>query len=356
MFLSDFLMRVAYAMIGGIPAILIVIWLKSSEKIDIFDVSTNFNPFKVALTQDHTEEQPMFIKMKERHNIPPDSLYVEYKCKDPKNKRPTLILLPGGPGGDHSIYAKQIDVFFKWVDVVIFDPRGCGKSSLATPACYSMDVYIDDVEDIREQLELDDIVILGTSYGSMAAQGYAVKYGKKVGLKALVLVAGAPSYEFIESARLGLLEIGSSEQIETFDCLLAGRITTDEQLREYFKVMAPLYSTSTRNGETFHSAKKDVHYNADAALAGFGPDGFLRMFDWRNELPAIACPTCIIVGEEDWINQTEQAEEMQKLIPQSNLVIIKESGHFVWVDQKEKYLSVVTDFLSASGTGLCCTN
>ena len=287
--------------------------------------------------------------MEERDGIPSDSLYVEYKCKDPKKKRPTLILLPGGPGGDHSIYAKQIDVFFEWVDVVMFDPRGCGKSSLATPACYSMDVYIDDVEDIREQLKLDDIAILGTSYGSMVAQGYAVKYGKKVDLKALILVAGAPSYEFIETARLKLLEIGSSEQIEAFDRLLTGRITTDDQLREYFRVMAPLYSLSARKGETFHSAKKDVRYNADAAMAGFGPDGFLRTFDWRRELHAITCPTFIIVGEEDWINQPGQAEEMQKLIPKSKLVILKESGHFVWVDQKARYLSAVTAFLGASG-------
>ena len=53
MFLSELALRVVYAMIGGIPAILIVIWLKRSEKVDIFDVSTNFNPFKLTLKQDN---------------------------------------------------------------------------------------------------------------------------------------------------------------------------------------------------------------------------------------------------------------------------------------------------------------
>jgi len=49
MFLSDLSLRVIYAIVGGVPAILIVVWLKRIEKIDIYDVSTNFNPFKVSL-------------------------------------------------------------------------------------------------------------------------------------------------------------------------------------------------------------------------------------------------------------------------------------------------------------------
>ncbi|MCP4475940.1 MAG: alpha/beta hydrolase [Gammaproteobacteria bacterium] len=70
-------------------------------------------------------------------------------------------------------------LFFNYLDVVIFDPRGCRKSSIENSLCYSMDVYIDDIEDIRQQLEIDKVVILGTSYGSMVAQGYAIKYGKE---------------------------------------------------------------------------------------------------------------------------------------------------------------------------------
>lgn len=287
----------------------------------------------------------MFIQTKERKGIPSDTLYVAYKAKDSQKKRPTIILLPGGPGGDHSIYTKQIDAFFECVDVVVFDPRGCGKSTLATPSCHSMEVYIDDVEDIREQLGLEDVIILGTSYGSMAAQGYAVKYAESIGLKGLILVAGAPSHKFIESARLRLLEIGSPEQVNAFDHLLAGHITTDDQLREYFKLMAPLYSLSAKKNESFHSAKKNVRYSAEAAMAGFGPKGFLRTFDWRNNLPNISTPTFIIVGQQDWINQPEQAKQIHELISNSQLVIIPESGHFVWVDKQEQYLATVSSFL-----------
>ena len=298
----------------------------------------------------------MLIKIKRRGNIPADSLYVDYRVENSQRKRLTLILLPGGPGGDHSIYLKQIDVFYECMDVVVFDPRGCGKSTLANSECYSMDVYIDDVEAIRRQLELDSIVILGTSYGSMAAQGYAIKYGYSIDLKGLILVAGAPSYQFIDDARIELERLGTSEQRDAFKKLLEGKIKTDDQLRDYFKTMASVYSFIEEKEKGFHAAKRDVRYNAQAALAGFGPSGFLRSFDWRANLTDISCPTLIIVGEYDWINSPKQAKEMSKLIPNNSLSIILESGHFVWVDKKETYLDIVKNFLRQECPHARCSN
>ena len=287
----------------------------------------------------------MFIKINKRKDVASDTLYVQYMVKDSSKKRPTLILLPGGPGGDHTIYSKQAETFFYSLDILMFDPRGCGKSSISDSSCYSMDVYIDDVEDIRQQLNLDSIVILGTSYGSMAAQGYAIKYGGKINLLAMILIAGAPSHEFIDAAELYLNKMGTKEQISAFHHLLSGQITTDDKLRDYFKIMAPLYSRSAKEGQTLHSARNDVRYNAQAALAGFGPQGFLRSFDWRDKLPSIITPTFMIVGEQDWINRPQQLKEIKTLIPKSQLTVIPDSGHFVWIDQKKKYFTAVMGFL-----------
>jgi len=47
--LTDYMVRFAYAIVGGAPAWLLVIYLKNKEKIDIYDVGTNFNPFKLSM-------------------------------------------------------------------------------------------------------------------------------------------------------------------------------------------------------------------------------------------------------------------------------------------------------------------
>lgn len=287
----------------------------------------------------------MFIQTKLRPNLPSDTLYVEYKVKNPDAKRTTIILLPGGPGGDHSIYREQVDTLFQHVDTVMFDPRGCGKSTISHPNGYHIQTYIDDVEEIRNQLELDDVIILGTSYGSMAAQGYAIQYGQSTHLRALILVCGSASYEFIQTAQTLLDDIGTDEQIAQFQQLLDGDITTDDMLRHYFKVMTSLY-TNAKPGD-FRSATKEVRYNAQAANAGFAPNGFLRKFDWRKQLSQINCPTQIIFGANDWINHPKNSEEMAALIPNAKLNLIPDSKHLVWVDQKEKYFGCLTHFLQS---------
>ena len=47
--LTDYFVRFLYAMLGGGPAWLFVIFLKKKESIDVYDVGTNFNPFKITL-------------------------------------------------------------------------------------------------------------------------------------------------------------------------------------------------------------------------------------------------------------------------------------------------------------------
>lgn len=51
MFLSAYLMRLSYAVVGGGPATIIVHILKKVEKIDVYDGSTDFNPFKLSLSE-----------------------------------------------------------------------------------------------------------------------------------------------------------------------------------------------------------------------------------------------------------------------------------------------------------------
>jgi len=47
--LTDYFVRFLYATLGGGPAWLFVIYLKKKENIDVYDIGTNFNPFKLAL-------------------------------------------------------------------------------------------------------------------------------------------------------------------------------------------------------------------------------------------------------------------------------------------------------------------
>ena len=110
------------------------------------------------------------------------SLYVEISGNE--NGIPVLFL-HGGPGaGSSELFRRYFDP--KKYKIIIFDQRGCGKS---TPfgACENntSDKLVDDIKQILQHLNIQQVVIYGGSWGSTLALLFSEKYPQSV--KALVL-------------------------------------------------------------------------------------------------------------------------------------------------------------------------
>ncbi len=276
------------------------------------------------------------ITLKQRGEIPRRSLYVEYHPGVDHDNSQALIFLPGGPGGDMRIFKNgQLSHFQQWYNVILMDPRGCGNSEPCDIAEYHMDVYIDDVEAIRQHLGIENWVVMGGSYGSVVAQGYAIKYGTT--LSELILVNGTSSASFLQDALANLHEIATKAQIAMFEQLLDGQINTAKAMTEYYRVMWPLYTPK-------HPDTKppviDNDLPARILTGGFGPGGFLRDFDFTAELKRIQCPTLIIVGENDWINSPQIVSQTAQVIKNSQYHQIPDCGHLPFLDQPERYYAV----------------
>lgn len=121
-----------------------------------------------------------FIKVKKTSTIPETIIYTEFHKINEMSPtiRDTLILLPGGPGGNHTVYNLFVGKLLPYADLILFDPRGCGNSQNSPAKYCKLEQYIEDVESIREfyNISPDKFIVLGASYGSMAALGYSIKY------------------------------------------------------------------------------------------------------------------------------------------------------------------------------------
>ena len=84
-------------------------------------------------------------------------------------KRPTLLLLHGGPGHDHSAFKPELAALADWMQVVFFDQRGMGRSDRRPAAEWTLDVWADDVVALCAALEIEHPLVLGASFGSMVA-------------------------------------------------------------------------------------------------------------------------------------------------------------------------------------------
>ena len=148
-------------------------------------------------------------------------------------ERPVMFMLHGGPGGDHCRFKQHSLEFQDIAQLVFIDHRGCGRSKKTKQSDYTLENNIEDIEALRQHLGLKRICILGTSYGGMVAQGYAIRYPKNV--DKLMLVVTAPSYRFREQAIQYLQDHGNKKQIEIANHLWDGTFKNHKHIMEFFK-------------------------------------------------------------------------------------------------------------------------
>jgi len=258
---------------------------------------------------------------------------------------PGAFVVHGGPGLDHT---SNRDTFLSLADrlqLVLFDHRGQGRSARGEPGSYTLDNNVEDMEALRRHLGLDKITVIGTSYGGIVALSYAVRYPERV--DRLIVIVTAAHGGFLKRARELVHERGTPEQIRCCRWLFDGSFETVEQMREYFRVMGPMYAL--RYDPVIAEATRDrVIYSVEAINQAFG--GFLRTYDIRDRLPGIAVPTLVLGGNEDWICAPEFSREIAGLIPGARLEIFADCGHAMRSDQPERMLCAIREFLIETAT------
>lgn len=287
----------------------------------------------------------MQIKIAARDGAPETNLYIKIIKRSDRQEwdREVLVLIPGGPGGNHTLYADLEKDLLEYADLVIIDLRGCGYSAKSDVQYCTLDHHIRDIEAVRSHLNIPAPIIHGCSYGAMVALGFAIFFSDN--LSKLILSSGAASGDFVRSAKVNLLKRGSPEQIEMANILWEGRFENPAQFTEYYKVMASLYVYHSPKPEELPTLKHSIPYNTD--LVNYAFRGFLLEFDYRKLLKRVKIPTLIFSGKNDWITDIEQAELLHSGINGSTLISFDECGHFPWIDQKELFLSNLRLFLSS---------
>jgi proline iminopeptidase len=259
---------------------------------------------------------------------------------DQMRERPVAVLLHGGPGADHTSYKPTFEPLTELMQLVYVDHRGQGRSARGNPATYTLDNNVEDLEVLRDYLGLEQIVVIGGSYGGMVGLAYASRYPDRVAK--LIVYATAASHQFIPRAKALLRERGTLKQQAIAAYLWEGKFESDAQLNDYFQVLGPLYS-QTYQPVGVAAAWDRTILSIEAINVAFG--GFLREYDLRPELPQITAPSLVIGARHDWICAPEFAVEIAAAIPQAKLIIFEQSGHSIRSDQPEDLIKAIAAFI-----------
>ena len=118
--------------------------------------------------------------------------YYRIVGKTEEGKSP-IILLHGGPGSTHNYFELLDRVAESGRAVIMYDQLGCGKSYVeGHPELWKTETWVDELDALRKYLHLDQIHLLGQSWGGMLALEYGYERHPD-GIRSLILSSTNPS-------------------------------------------------------------------------------------------------------------------------------------------------------------------
>jgi proline iminopeptidase len=208
-------------------------------------------------------------------------------------ERPTMLLLHGGPGADHSLFKPEFSALIDTAQIIYLDQRGSGRSDTGSPAGWTWQQWADDVAAFCRTLDVTRPVLVGTSSGALVALHCAARHPDLVAGLILDSPLGVPT------SLAETLEVferrGGPPAREAARRYLSG--DTSDQATTAWKTHAlPLYGDSVAQADMEQRrARARLNENVQTHF-GSGACGPAEATD---HLPAITCPTLILAGEND---------------------------------------------------------
>jgi pimeloyl-ACP methyl ester carboxylesterase len=257
-------------------------------------------------------------------------------------ERPTLIVMHGGPGFDHSLMRPYFDRFADTHQVIYLDHRGNGRSG-GEPDTWTLAQWGDDVHAFCQALGIEKPIVYGLSFGGMVAMSYAARHPEapsKLVFSSTAAVMDLPAtYAMME--RLGGPEArGIAEAFWT--------APTAERAAAYMSVCMPLYNPSSAKPDAGlgDAARKRAIQRTEVMFRFI--EGEQAHMDLRPGLAAVRCPTLILAGDLDPITPVSCAEAILAALPDGvgELVVFDDAGHGIHRDQPELAEAVLRRFLA----------
>ena len=323
---------------------------------------------------------------------------------DLRSKAP-LVLLHGGPGIPGNSYAQLMADLADSRPVVRYDQLGCGRSDRPNdPSLWRVETFLDELAALRDALALDDIHLLGHSWGGML--GIQDLLRKPPGVRSLVLSSSLFSTQcWVEEARRlrgdlpahivasmhrfeehhrptgraapGVVEVRPG--IAPKDVIGRARVMKRmlplmtsppvQRMASWASVVPPLRRAAYEiAGMAF--VRRYVFRMADVPLTlcqdylarnqqvyetMWGPSEFFAtgvLEDWNVEsrLGEIDVPTLILSGRYDEATPAQQ-QRLHEGIPGSRWTIFEHSAHLTFLTEPERYREVLTSFLDGVEAG-----
>ena len=265
---------------------------------------------------------------------------------------PPLVILHGGPGASHD-YLLALGDLADDRAVVFYDQVGNGRSTHYPERgedFYTVDLFVRELQNLVDELGIADRHhVLGQSWGGFLGQEYALTH--PAGLKALVLSNTAASFpDFVREANRLRADL-PPEVEETLKRHEEAGTTDDPDYEQacivfYGRHLCRVDPWPQEVVDAFAWIEKDpTVYHTMNGPSEFHVIGSIRDWQSKDRLGEIDVPTLITSGRYDEATPALQ-EALMEGIPNSEWVLFEESSHTPFIEERERYMQVVGDWLA----------
>lgn len=271
-----------------------------------------------------------------------------------------LVVVHGGPGAEHSYFLPYLLPLARGHRLIFIDERGSGRSQrLQDSSQYTVEAMVEDVEDVRQALNLGKISLLGHSYGGVLAEAYALKYQQN--LTHLILNSTFPSTRQMnevlarEKAQMPADKLKRLNELEQAGLFGKGQVWEHGRYPAeygnlawgpgYFPFLYGARPDSTYDPASGAPTNWELYREMWGSHGEFIIDGNLKSVEYVDRLSTIHVPTLVMAGDHDECDPS-LSKEMHEKIAGSELVILPNSGHMNFVDQPDLWEKAVEGFLS----------
>jgi pimeloyl-ACP methyl ester carboxylesterase len=259
-------------------------------------------------------------------------------------ERPTVLLLHGGPGADHSHYRPDMSALADVAQLVFYDHRGNGRSEGSTSAHWNLAQWGDDVKALCDALGIVKPIVFGASFGGMVALSYATRHpghAAKLMLMSTAARGGAHTQRRVDLfAQLGGAEVGALAKRRLID-----GDTSPEVLQAWLRLALPHYNRSPADPQALQRAV--LCEEPTRWFTRVGGEG--NRFDLRGDLHHIRCPVLLMGGVLDPMLPIENQRDIAALLSADLLryVEFENAGHNLVADARERALQLMREFITS---------
>ena len=248
------------------------------------------------------------------------------------------IVFVHGLGGQWQNWLENLPRAAQERRVIALDLPGFGLSPMPRDEI-TISGYGRAVEALCDRLDLGQVDIVGNSMGGYISAEVAIQCPERVDQLLLVSAAGITSAELAHRPMLTLGRVAAA--VATYGAAQHRQMAARPKSRHMALQLVARHPSLL---------KGDLAY--EGFFKGTGKPGFqdaLRAsldYDFRDRLPEIRQPTLIVWGEKDSIIPVKDAQEFERLIPDSRKVVMKDTGHIAMAERPGTCNDLMMDFLA----------